>query len=97
MNDTIIAETTSHKHLGLTFSSTCTWAEHVHNIYLNAWSRLNSLLVQSQTWEAGLLMDADNVILLAQYQSNRARHVCKFAIDYLGQNRGQWPWSAKCA
>ena len=31
-NDTIIAETTSHKHLGLTFTSTCTWNEHVNNI-----------------------------------------------------------------
>ena len=43
MNDTIIAETTSHKHLDLTFSSTCTWNEHVNNIYLKAWIRLNLL------------------------------------------------------
>ena len=42
-------------------------------------------------------MDADNVILLAQCLSNRARPVCKFAIGYLGQDRGQRSWSAKCA
>ena len=41
--DTIIAETTSHKHLGLTFSSTCTWNEHVNNISLKAWTRVNLL------------------------------------------------------
>ena len=45
MNDTIIAETTSHKHLGLTFSSTCTWNEHVNNISLKAWTRVNLLRV----------------------------------------------------
>ena len=43
MNDTIIAETTSHKHLGLTFSSTCTWNEHVNNISLKASTRVNLL------------------------------------------------------
>ena len=42
-------------------------------------------------------MNADNVILLAQCLSNRARPVCRFAIDYLGQDRGQRSWSAKCA
>ena len=42
-------------------------------------------------------MDADNVILLAQCLSNRDRPVYKFAIDYLGQDRGQRSWSAKCA
>ena len=42
-------------------------------------------------------MDADNVILLAQCLSNRARPVCRFAIDYLGEDRGQRSWSAKCA
>ena len=30
-------------------------------------------------------MDADNVILLALCLGNRARPVCRFAIDYLGQ------------
>ena len=33
-------------------------------------------------------MDSDNVILLAQCLSNRARPVCRFAIDYLGGDRG---------
>ena len=42
-------------------------------------------------------MDADNVILLAQCPSNSARLVCRFAIDYTGQDRGQRSWSAKCA
>ena len=32
MNGTIIEKTTSHKHLGLTVSSTCTWTDHVNNI-----------------------------------------------------------------
>ena len=32
MNGTIIEETTRHKHLGLTFSSTCTWTVHVNII-----------------------------------------------------------------
>ena len=41
--------------------------------------------------------DTDNVILLAQCLANRARLVCRFAIDYLGQDRGQRSWSAKCA
>ena len=35
MNDTIIAETTSHMHLGLTFSSACTWTEHMNNKILD--------------------------------------------------------------
>ena len=42
-------------------------------------------------------MDADNVILLAQCLGNRARPACRFAIDYLGQDRGQRSWRAKCA
>ena len=32
MNNTMIKETKSHKHLGLTFSNTCNWAEHVTSI-----------------------------------------------------------------
>ena len=32
MNGTIIEETTHHKHLGLTFSSTCTCTDHVNTI-----------------------------------------------------------------
>ena len=42
-------------------------------------------------------MYADNVILLAQCLSNGTRPVCRFAIDYLGQDGGQRSWSAKCA
>ena len=42
-------------------------------------------------------MDADNDILLVQCLSNRGRPVCRFAIDYIGQDRGQRSWSAKCA
>ena len=41
MDGTIIEETTSHKHLGLTFSSTCTWTDHDKSISDNAWTRLN--------------------------------------------------------
>ena len=44
-NETIISETTRHKHLGLTFSSTCTWTEHVDNVSGKAWTRLNLLRV----------------------------------------------------
>ena len=43
MNGTIIEETTRHKHLGLTFSSTCTWTDHVNTISEKAWIRLNFL------------------------------------------------------
>ena len=43
MNGTIIEETTRHKHLGLTFSSTCTWTDHVNTISDKAWTRLNFL------------------------------------------------------
>ena len=42
-NDTIFAETTRHWHLGLTFSSTCTWTEHVNNISGKAWTRQSLL------------------------------------------------------
>ena len=40
---TIIEETTSNKHLGLTFSSTCTWTDHVNTISEKAWTILNFL------------------------------------------------------
>ena len=43
-----------------------------------------------------MLMDADNVILLAQYLSNSMyMPVCKFTIRFLGQDRGQRSWDAK--
>ena len=44
-NSTIIAETTSNKHLGLSFFSTYTWTEHANNISVKAWIRLNLLRV----------------------------------------------------
>ena len=56
------------------------------------------LVVQShffQTREAGVVMDAHNVIRVPQCLSNRARPVYTFTIDYLGQDRGQRSWSAK--
>ena len=41
MNNVVLNETTSHKHLGLTISNTCSWIEHINNIAETAWSRLN--------------------------------------------------------
>ena len=32
MNNVVLNETTSHKHLGLTISNTCSWIEHINNI-----------------------------------------------------------------
>ena len=43
MNGTAITETSSHKHLGLTFSNNCSWNEHISNITATAWTRLNLL------------------------------------------------------
>ena len=44
LNGTIIEETTSNTHLsGLTFSSTCTWTDHVNYISEKAWTILNFL------------------------------------------------------
>ena len=45
MNDTMIFDTTSHKHLGLTFSNTCNWNEHINTIATTAWGRLNLLRI----------------------------------------------------
>ena len=42
-NNTRIKETATHKHLGLTFSSTCNWNDHVRNISDKACIRLNLL------------------------------------------------------
>ena len=39
----IIGETSLHKHLGLTFSKTCSWDEHIVNISEKAWARVNLL------------------------------------------------------
>ena len=41
MNGSIVTEKQSHKHLGITFSKTCTWTEHIDNISKIAWVRLN--------------------------------------------------------
>ena len=38
-----IQETDTHKHLGLTFSSNCTWSEHIKLITRTAWQRINML------------------------------------------------------
>ena len=43
MNGVILTEQQSHKHLGITFSKTCTWTEHIDEIAKKAWSRLNLL------------------------------------------------------
>ncbi|MCG8078441.1 MAG: reverse transcriptase family protein, partial [Candidatus Thiodiazotropha taylori] len=43
MNGTLLQETNCHKHLGLTFSSSCNWSDHVKIISEKAWSRLNLL------------------------------------------------------
>ena len=43
MNNTVISESSSYKHLGITFSSTCSWTEHVSRITESAWARLNLL------------------------------------------------------
>ena len=45
MNDTFIEETASHKHLSLTFSSTCTWKDNVYSISDKVWTWLNILRV----------------------------------------------------
>ena len=45
MDGVIIGETPSHKHLGFTFSKTCSWDEHIVNISEKAWTRVNLLKV----------------------------------------------------
>ena len=39
----MIDETPSHKHIGLTFSKTYSWDEHIVNISEKAWARVNLL------------------------------------------------------
>ena len=41
MNNQIITEVTTQKHLGLTFSNDCTWHEHLAQIKTKAWQRIN--------------------------------------------------------
>ena len=43
MEGSILTEKQSHKHLGITFSKTCTWTEHIDNTFKKAWVRLNLL------------------------------------------------------
>ncbi|MCF1459523.1 MAG: reverse transcriptase family protein, partial [Shewanella sp.] len=43
MNNTILSESSSHKHLGITFSNTCDWTEHISRIAKLAWTRINLL------------------------------------------------------
>ena len=43
MDGSILTEKQSHKHLGITFSKTCTWTEHIENTSKKAWIRLNLL------------------------------------------------------
>ena len=43
LNNTLIQETSTHKHLGLTFSNTCNWTDHVNNICKKACTPLNLL------------------------------------------------------
>jgi len=40
-NDCQITEVSSHKHLGLTFSDTCSWHDHIESVKKKAWQRLN--------------------------------------------------------
>ena len=41
MTNRLINETQSHKHLRVTFSSTCLWTDHIESICEKAWVRLN--------------------------------------------------------
>ena len=43
MNGTLMKNTSYHKHLGLTFSNSGTWDEHVKSISEKSWSKLNLL------------------------------------------------------
>ena len=43
MNNTAIKEELCHTHLGLTFSESCTWNQHINNISAKTWVRLNLL------------------------------------------------------
>ena len=36
---TVISESTIHKNLGVTFSNTCSWTEHIAKITESAWLR----------------------------------------------------------
>ena len=38
MNNTVLTESSCHKHLGITFSNTCDWKEHINSISKMAWT-----------------------------------------------------------
>ena len=40
MNNAVLSESSCHKHLGITFSNTCDWTEHINRI---SWTRINLL------------------------------------------------------
>ncbi|MEW8191406.1 MAG: reverse transcriptase family protein [Candidatus Thiodiazotropha endolucinida] len=41
MQNHLISEVDSHKHLGLYFSNDCTWHQHINHITVKAWARIN--------------------------------------------------------
>ena len=43
MDNVLVTNTSAYKHLGITFSDSCNWAEHIENITAAAWTRLNFL------------------------------------------------------
>ena len=43
MNNIGLSKKSTHKHLGITFNNSCTWSEHLDNIYERVWSRHNLL------------------------------------------------------
>ena len=52
MDGVMIDETPSHKHLGLTFSKTCSCDEIIFNISEKAWTRVNLLKALKETQSA---------------------------------------------
>ena len=53
MNSITLNETSIYKHLGDTFSSSCTFSEHTNNITETAWKRLN--IIQALTFKISRL------------------------------------------
>ena len=43
MDNVLVRNTSAHNHLGITFSDSCNWAEHIENINAAAWTMLNLL------------------------------------------------------
>ena len=43
VNQTLVAEVNSHKHLSIIFSNECTWHEHLEIIKSKAWKRFNTM------------------------------------------------------